>query len=318
MSEPASREVEHEITVAAPADTVYQYIADVENWPQLFPPTVHVSCLERSSTDCGGTDERIQIWATANGAAKTWTSRRTLDPGWRRVGFRQEASQPPVGAMGGTWIIEPDGAEQSRVRLRHDYRAADDDPAQLDWIDQAVDRNSRSELAALKASAERAANSAGLLLTFDDSVQVRGSAKDVFDFVNEAERWTERLPHVARVDFREDPPGLQVLAMDTRTKDGSVHTTESIRVAFPNDKIVYKQTRTPALMTLHTGQWLFRENADGVAATSVHTVVLNEDAIEDVLGAGATVADARSFITAALGGNIRATLEHARRYAEAR
>ena len=57
--------------------------------------------------------------------------------------------------MGGTWIIEPAGEGASRVRLLHDYRAVDDDPEGLAWIDQAVDRNSRSELAALKANVER-------------------------------------------------------------------------------------------------------------------------------------------------------------------
>jgi aromatase len=313
MTQSATRETEHEISVAAPAETLYRYIANVENWPQLFPPTVYVAALERH-----GTDERIQIWATANGEAKTWTSRRTLDPVRRRVGFRQEVSQPPVGAMGGTWIIDPDGPGASLVRLRHDYRAASDNPADLDWIDQAVDRNSRSELAALKASAELAQEAAPLMLSFEDTVQLRGRAADAFDFVNEAGKWAQRLPHVARVDFREDPPGLQRLAMDTRTKDGAVHTTESVRVAFPPEKIVYKQTSPPPLLKLHTGQWTFCNNVGGATATSAHTVVLNAAAIEAVLGGGATVDDARAFIRDALGGNSRATLEAARQYAEAR
>ena len=37
-----THEVEHEVTVRAPAAELYRYIADVENWPRLFPPTVHV------------------------------------------------------------------------------------------------------------------------------------------------------------------------------------------------------------------------------------------------------------------------------------
>lgn len=306
-----SREVEHEITVRAPAGELYRFIADVENWPRLFPPTVHVECLERRDNS-----ERIQIWATANGEAKTWTSRRVLDPAGHRIGFRQEKSQPPVGAMGGTWVIEPDSDGASRVRLLHDYRAVDDDPDHLAWIDGAVDRNSRSELGALKAGAELAANSAELLLSFTDSVDVRGTAKDVFDFINEAQLWTERLPHVSSVMLREDTPGLQLLAMDTKTKDGSVHTTESVRVAFPHHKIVYKQIKVPPLMTLHTGEWLISENGDGVTASSSHTVAINEANIAKILGEDATVADARSFIRDALGGNSMATLRHAKRYAE--
>ena len=55
----------------------------------------------------------------------------------------------------------------------------------------------------------------------------------------------ERLPHVARVVLTEDTPGLQFLEMDTRTKDGSTHTTKSVRVCFPDTRIAYKQITLP-------------------------------------------------------------------------
>lgn len=307
------REVEHEIDVRASADDVYRLIAEVENWPRIFPPTVCVDHVER-----GENEELIRIWATANGEAKNWTSRRRLDPEARRIEFRQEVSTPPVASMGGTWIVEPIGAEETRLRLLHDYRAVDDDPESLEWIDRAVDRNSRSELASLKANVELATQE-GLTLSFEDTVLIDGSAKDVFDFINEANLWTERLPHVAKVKLTEDTPGLQVLRMDTLTKDGSAHTTESVRVCFPHRRIVYKQTTLPSLMTLHTGYWQLDEGADGVTtATSQHTVVLNTENITKVLGADAGVREARSFVRNALGTNSRATLGHAKDYAEAR
>ncbi|CAG7657769.1 aromatase/cyclase [Actinacidiphila bryophytorum] len=305
-------EVEHTITVDAPAAEVYRLIAEVENWPLIFPPCVHVDVVER-----GSSDERIRIRATANGEPKSWTSRRELDPDKLRIGFAQEVSAPPVAAMGGTWVIEEEGAG-TRIRLLHHYRAVDDDPAGLAWIDEAVDRNSRSELAALKVSMERVTDTA-LTLSFADSVRIDGSAKDVYDFVNEAQAWQERLPHVAKVDLREDTPGLQVLRMDTRTADGATHTTESVRVCFPHHKIAYKQTTLPALLQLHTGYWEFTEDADGVTtATSQHTVILDPDNITAVLGAGAGVEQARVFIRGALGGNSRATLGLAKAYAEVR
>ncbi|MET8690818.1 aromatase/cyclase [Streptomyces sp. NPDC004732] len=307
-----TREVEHEITVAAPAGTVYRLISQVENWPQIFPPTIHVDHVEK-----GEREERIRIWATANGEPKNWTSRRTLDPQGLRIGFRQEVTTAPVAAMGGTWIVEPLGADRARIRLLHDYRAIDDDPADLQWIEEAVDRNSRAELAALKDNVERTVAAAELTFSFEDSVQVNGAAKDVFDFVNEAGHWPERLPHVATVRFEEPAPGLQSLEMDTRAKDGSVHTTKSYRVCFPHHKIAYKQVTLPALMTLHTGYWTFTEDADGTTtAASQHTVVLNTANIAGVLGADATVADARQYVQGALSANSRATLGHAKDYAE--
>lgn len=313
MTQIGHREVEHEISIDAPAAAVYRLIAEVENWPRIFPPTVFVDHVERSETE-----ERIRIWATANGAAKNWTSRRVLDPAALRIEFRQEVSAPPVAAMGGTWIIEPLPSGASRVRLLHDYRAIDDDPDDLKWIDEAVDRNSRSELAALKTNVETAVNSEDLLLSFSDTVHINGSAKDVYDFINEAHLWKERLPHVARVQLDEDTPGLQILEMDTRTKDGSTHTTKSVRVCFPHSRIVYKQITVPALMTLHTGYWLFEEDADGVNATSQHTVVINTANITKYLGEDAGVPEAKAYVQNALSTNSRATLGHAKDYAEGR
>nr|AAF00205.1 cyclase [Streptomyces fradiae] len=306
-----TRSVEHEITVEAPAAAVYRLIAEVENWPRIFPPTIYVEHLER-----GEGEERIRIWATANGKAKNWTSRRTLDADNLRITFRQEVSTPPVAAMGGTWIIEPLSGDSSRIRLLHDYRAVDDDPQGLKWIDEAVDRNSRSELAALKTNVELAHASEEITFSFEDTVWIDGSAKDAYDFVNEAGLWVERLSHVASVRFSEDTPGLQSLEMDTLAKDGSTHTTKSYRVTFPHHRIAYKQVTLPALMTLHTGYWTFTENESGTAASSQHTVVLNTENIAGILGPEATVADAREFIRGALSTNSRATLGHAKDYAE--
>ncbi|WP_166354893.1 aromatase/cyclase [Phytoactinopolyspora limicola] len=314
MNSSGRREVEHETIVAAPASAVYGLIADVRQWPEIFPPTVHVDWVERN-----GQEERIRIWATANGEAKSWTSRRTLDADQRRIEFRQEVSAPPVAAMGGTWLVEPISPRESRVRLLHDYRAVDDDPASLDWIERAVDTNSRAELAALRDSAEQAIGDApGRTLAFEDTMRIDGTAKDVYDFVNEAQFWTERLPHVSWVSLTEPVPGLQTLAMDTRTKDGSTHRTESVRVCFPNHLIVYKQTTLPALLTLHTGSWRFVDTESGVIATSRHTVAIDPTKVTDVLGPDADVAQAREFVRTALSANSRATLGHAREYAESR
>lgn len=313
MEQKGLREVEHEITISAPAAAVYRLIAEVENWPRIFPPTIHVAHIER-----GPADERIRIWATANETAKDWSSYRTLDADALRITFRQEVPAPPVAAMGGTWIIEPLSAAESRVRLLHDYRAIDDDAGSLAWIDEAVDRNSRSELAALKDNVEAARAAEEVTFSFEDSVQVDGSAKDVYDFINEADRWAERLPHVAVVRLEEVSPGLQILEMDTRAKDGSTHTTKSYRVCLPVQKIAYKQVTLPALMSLHTGYWTFQENEDGVLASSQHTVVLNTANIARVLGEKATIAEAREYVHTALSTNSLATLGHAKEYAEGR
>ncbi|CAM5456853.1 hypothetical protein STANM309S_04378 [Streptomyces tanashiensis] len=115
------------------------------------------------------------------------------------------------------------------------------------------------ELAALKRHAERGADGPGegdTFLTFEDTVRLEGHVKDVYDFIDQAQHWAERLPHVTAVNLQENTaPGVQILAMDTLTKDGSPHTTESVRVCVPYERIVYKQTTLPRLMALHTGEW---------------------------------------------------------------
>ncbi len=313
MSTVEQRECEHEITIAAPAAVVYRLIAEVENWPRIFPPTIHV---DQVST--GDREERIRIWATANGEPKSWVSRRTLDPDRFRIRFQQEVSAPPVASMHGEWIIEEAAAGGSRVRLLHGYRAVDDDPASLAWIDAAVDKNSRAELAALRTNIESAVAATESTFSFEDSVLVRGGAADVYDFVNEADRWVERLPHVASVRFEQTEQGVQTLEMDTRAKDGSTHRTMSYRVVFPGERIVYKQVTLPKLLALHTGVWTFAPTDDGVLASSQHTVVLNTDNIASILGSDATTADARDYVRNALSANSSATLELAKAYAEER
>ncbi|MFE9580452.1 aromatase/cyclase [Nocardia sp. NPDC006044] len=309
----STRECEHEITIAAPAAVVYRLIAEVENWPRIFPPTIHV---EQQRT--GERTERIQIWATANGEPKSWVSRRTLDPDRFRIRFQQEVSTPPVASMSGEWIIEADQAGHSRVRLLHGYRAIDDDPEGLAWIEAAVDRNSRAELAALRSNIESAVAAAESTFSFEDSLVVRGGAADVYDFVNEADRWVERLPHVASVRFEQTEQGVQTLEMGTKAKDGSTHRTMSYRVVFPGERIVYKQVTLPKLLALHTGVWTFTPIDGGVRASSQHTVVLNTGTIAAILGDGATTADARDYVRNALSTNSSATLELAKAYAEDR
>lgn len=311
MASPTTHHDEHRITVAAPVDTVYEVVSDVRRWPYIFPPTVHAEQVEST-----GNSELIRLWALANGEVKNWTSRRELDPVRRRVSFRQEVSQPPVSAMLGEWVLTATGPASTEVLLTHDYQAIDDAAGNIAWIRAAVDANSRSELEKLRVAAEQA--DPGLVLSFSDSVLVRGTRHDVYEFLADAARWPRRLPHVARLELTEDVPGIQTMTMDTRGANDSVHTTSSIRVCFPEERIVYKQTETPALMAAHTGVWTLAGVDGAITATSAHTVVVRAEAIPPVLGADATVASARELIEQSLHANSTTTLKHALAYAEER
>nr|AKT74267.1 TxnC1 [Streptomyces bottropensis] len=307
---------EHSVTVAAPASDVYDLVADVAQWPHVFGPTVHVEVLEET-----GRHQLLRIWAFANGRVRNWTSRRSLDPSAGTVTFRQVTSAAPVASMGGMWRIEKT-ADGCRVTLLHDFQAIDDDPEALRLIETALDTNSTAELQALKNTAERLAVFAQSRFTFSTHQDISGDPRDVFAFLARAESWPSRLPHVARLELREDEPGVQQLTMDTYGPDGSVHTTSSVRLCFPErGLIVYKQTTPPPVMTAHTGRWVvdFVPDASGapmVRATSWHTVVLDPDGVRRVLGPGTKLADARTMVRRSLDGNSTATLLRAKQHVE--
>jgi aromatase len=311
VSHPRIHHVEHSTEIDAPSKVVFELLADIEQWPLLFTPTVHVTILNHSESD-----ERLRLWATANGEVRTWTSMREVDRAAQRITFRQDQPTPPLASMGGQWRLEPLSGGRTRVVLTHDYSAVDDDARVLGWLSTAVDTNSTSELAALRDTAAMGSRRDELGCTFSDTVRIRGSAEDVYRFLYEAAEWPRRLPHVVRLDLREDTSGVQLIQMDTRSPDGDVHTTRSVRVCFPTERIVYKQVQMPKLLAAHTGVWQLDATADGVDVTSNHTVVVEQATIPEVLGADASVADAQAFIRAALGANSKATLEHARAYAE--
>lgn len=314
MSDQTTRTTTHTTRIHAPARVVYRVIADAVAWPQRFGPNVHV---EREPLGAGR--ERLRIWATAENAVLAWTSLRELDEEGLIVRFRQEVPQPPIAAMAGTWRIAPaeDNYDACTLTLNHEFRAVHDDPEQLAWIERATERNSTIELSNIKALAESWAEQERLVFAFEDSVLIDGTVEAAYDFLYRADLWTERLPHVDRIEVREDTANVQRMTMVTRAKDGSAHTTESVRICFPHQRIVYKQLVPPALMTAHTGVWSIERTATGVVrVTSSHTVTVKPSAIAAVLGEGADLAAARAFIRAAVGGNSAATLALAKSHVE--
>ena len=300
----------HEIEVAAPANRVYELLADVENWPAIFPPTIH-AVSEPVAED----EELLHIWATAGDHVKSWTSHRRLRPSVLRIDFTQVVPTAPITEMSGTWIVEPRGAMSSIVRLLHHYAA--DAEEDIEWIDRTVDINSRSELHGLKVTVEADQGRTASRFDFVDEFTIEGRLHDVYDFINQADKWAQRLPHVATVRLTEATAGVQFLEMDTRSPDGSTHSTASYRICFEPERIVYKQVTLPALMQMHGGQWTFTQVEGHVVASSAHSVVIEPEYIKSVLGPEATLDDAKAYVRNALSSNSRATLGYAREYAEA-
>ncbi|RII13425.1 putative polyketide cyclase [Streptomyces sp. YIM 130001] len=312
MSSERVHRTTHEETVAAPVGVVYGLVSDAVRGPLYFPPSVHVEPLESD-----GVYERLRMWATVNGQVESWTSRRTLDPQTWRVEFRHELPATPVQSMGGSWIMEPAGAGRTRLALLHDFTVADDDVDRAAWVRRGIDTNSRAELASLRRLAECWPRFDELVLSFEQSVRVHGPAELAYDFLYRIGDWPESVPHVTRVDFTEDAPGVQIMSTQTRTADGSSHTTESVRVCFPHaGRIVHKQTATPRLVSAHSGAWDVVPDETGATVIAQHTVVLNEEHITEELGEDADTATARRYVRDALGRTSTAMLDLAKEHAE--
>jgi aromatase len=303
---PVTHYTDHHVTVNAPADVVFGLLADVRRWPQFFEPTIHAEQLEYRSGQ-----ERIQLWATANGEVRRWTSRRHLDAGALRIRFTQEQPRPPLESMGGEWLLKPLGEGQTRVELKHDFTVVDDAPDGVSWVTRAVDQNSTKELAAVSEVAAVHADLDRLMFSFTDEVLIPGPGEEVYEFLYAAAEWPRRIPHVDRLDLREPAPDVQEMEMVTRTRDGSTHTTTSVRLGFPPRRILYKQVRPPALLRAHSGSWTLAETPDGTVATSEHTVIIDPGAIGRVLTPATTIEEAGDAVRKALSTNSVTTLEHA-------
>jgi acyl carrier protein len=151
---------EHCVTVDAPIDVVYSVLADVEGYANLFPPTQSVTLLEQ------GPDYQIaRLVVDVSGQIQSWTTRRDLDVAQKIIRYRQLQTAPLMEHMGGEWRCFPLREHQTQLVITHDFapRKAEDglvlgkytsEEAQ-EIVQQAVERNSVADLAAVKQEAER-------------------------------------------------------------------------------------------------------------------------------------------------------------------
>ncbi|EPH39673.1 SRPBCC family protein [Streptomyces aurantiacus] len=290
MSGERVRRLSHAVEVAAPAGVVYQLIADAERWPLYFPPNVHVERL-----DFDGVRERLRMWVLADGQVRSWTSQRIQDAARRQVTFRQDQVMEQAQSMGGTWTVTALGPERCRLSVEHEFTAAGDRPQDVAWLRAATTANARSDLRSLRFLAQHWGRLDELVLSFEESVRVKGGAELVYGFLYDVADWPQQVPHVRRVQLAEPQVGVQQVTLDLASADGTgAHTVTSVRVCFPHaGRIVHKETATRKLIAAHCGEWSVVPDESGVTVLAQHHVVLREKDIEEVLGAGATLSDAR-------------------------
>ncbi|WHM40062.1 SRPBCC family protein [Streptomyces sp. BPTC-684] len=308
------RSAEHQAELAGPADRAYRLVADVTRWPVLFPPCLAARVLE-SDRD----SERIRLWAIVGTDVRSWTSLRLFDEERLRIDFRQEAPGPPVEWMSGHWHFEETAPDRTRMVLGHEWSVSGT-PGEERRVAEALDRNSRAEGDAVAHWAELVQPLEELVFRVSEETVIHGSPHQVYDFLYRADLWPARVPHVSALDLEEsadaDADGalVQTLDMKTRTDDGSVHATQSVRLCFSDERIAYKQTTVPRGLRGHSGEWVLAPVEGGTRVTARHLVALDPSTVEEVFGPGTSLAEARQRAGALLSANSMRTLESCRRH----
>lgn len=323
---------EHTVRVAAPAGVVYGMLADAARWPVFLPSVVHAERL-----DFDGVQERLRMWELADeadagadagsgvggaggvlgGRVGSWHTRRVLHPDVRAVVFEQEDAVWPGSVVSGVWSVRPAGGTECVLGLRQErglpVAAADGAGARRE-----AEADVYRRLAQVRRAAGWWERLDELLLSFEDRVRIEGPAELVYDFLYRIGEWPGRVAHVERAGVREDVPGIQVVSLDTcAAPGGRTVSTRVVRLCFPHaGRIVYKETLTPGLIAAHSGEWSLLPDASGVTVVAAHQVMLRQEAIGRVLGAGTGLLEARDHVRAWLSRASTETLGLAKWHAE--
>jgi ribosome-associated toxin RatA of RatAB toxin-antitoxin module/acyl carrier protein len=158
---------EHTITVDAPASAVWDVLADVERYPELFAATQSATIIEEDDDY-----QIVQLEVDVSGQVQSWTTRRDLDARWGVIAYQQLQTAPLVEHMSGEWRAVPFGTERTQLVLTHDFAARREDETgtvagqyshaeAFQLLCDAVERNSVAHLAAVRDESERRATAAG-------------------------------------------------------------------------------------------------------------------------------------------------------------
>jgi len=285
-------EVQHSVRVTGDANTAFEWILDVSQWPRLFPPCLKARVLEETETL-----QRIELVAKANDQVLSWQSSRHLDRQALTIHFKQTRPSPLVTFMTGTWVVEPHG-DECDIRLIHAFDIKDDVAGLIDgvttpdearaFMERTVEHNSQRELAAIKQRFQRRQWQHEF-----EARQVLPFSRDVIHtLLADASGWPWLLPHCRDVEVHYDDGQYQEFTMVVDVK-GDQERIRSIRT-LSTDAIDYFQPTPPPALLEHRGRWTLTEVPGGVEVVSWHGVQLNPDfwTESDPETARKTVADA--------------------------
>ena len=299
--------IRHTTTVSAPVDLAFDLVAGLQRWPEFHGPSVHAEPLGRRD----GRESFRHWWVIDDHTVRSWTGHWRFDRDTLRISYEFEPEEPGAAPSRGQFAFL--SLSDTRTEIRAEQAAAGPGTFSADRVDQEL----RELLERFRFAAEHAERRHDLVVDFEDPLFVAAPPDDAYRYLYEADKWPERIPHVSRLVLEEPVPNVQFFDMDTRTPDGSAHTTRSVRVCLPGTLIVYKQIHLPKLLDGHTGHWRFTATREGTVLAARHTATIKPEALS-ILGPGTTVLDARRYLRRVLSANSMSNLRLAKAYAEER
>jgi aromatase len=257
----------HHAAVSAPASLLYELVVGADAAPMVFGGTVHVERLHQAPGE-----ERLRIWAAYGEQLRTWTTHRRLDPDRLSVTFQQDVPEPPMAFMRGEWRLQRVRDDLTQVSLSHTFRAVDDDPANVTWIEDLTDRVSTGQLTSL---GDFAALGAEARFVVEHSARLRCPVDTAYAFVRNTVGWVGVLPQVETATLRASKGQMQLVDLTIR-QDGDERSSRVARVCCPGTHIAFKNLTPQPPVVAHVGSWHFESTADGTVVRLEHRVAVHD------------------------------------------
>lgn len=278
----------HSIEINSSIENAFQICADVQNWPNYFPPCKKVKILNQSEYQ-----QLVEITATANDSEMTWQSQREIDSNSYTIHFSQIKPSPLLKQMEGAWRLYPlmDGV---LVSLEHkfevnevintDISGVNNKEDAIQYMETTIRSNSTKELEALKKILETSDSMAfGLCSSFHETQLIPKPVNEVFQLLKDIKKWPLWIPHCRKIEVLYDDDMFQEFSMQVKTQE-KIETLRSIRHCQEPYSIHYFQPNPPEVLTQHHGRWCLEAIEDQTLLISEHYIQLNPDNIKKIWG----------------------------------
>lgn len=186
----------HNIECNSSAEIVYSIIKNSDNWPIIFEPCQSVEVIERTENS-----ELIKITAKVNSSVTSWKSNRKFDHNIFGINSEVVQPMPMVKEMTVEWRVIPVSENYCELALFHQFNLIEkpydaknnifDKEDAFNFINSAIDKNSKTELLNIKQIVERKSFLFDKKWRQADAIVVNKNAKEVFEFLKDMSLWPD-------------------------------------------------------------------------------------------------------------------------------